>query len=68
MKSHYSIAKYRGYTLTEVVLAMGVAAVAVPLALGLILAGLEGSRQAERETRSVMTARSVFEELSLIHI
>ena len=52
-----------GYTLTEVILAMAVMAVSVPLILGLVVAGGEASRQAERETRAVITARTVFEEI-----
>lgn len=55
--------KRSGYTLTEVILAMAVMAIAVPLILGLVVAGGESSRQAERETRAVITARTVFEEL-----
>ena len=42
---------------------MAVMAVTVPLILGLVVAGGEASRQAERETRAVMTARTVFEEI-----
>lgn len=42
---------------------MSVVAVAVPLILGLVVAGGESSRQAELETRAVITARNVFEEL-----
>lgn len=42
---------------------MAVMAVSVPLILGLVVAGGEASRQAERETRGVMTARTVFEEI-----
>lgn len=42
---------------------MAVMAVTIPIVLGLVVAGGESSRQAERETRAVMTARSVFEEL-----
>lgn len=53
----------KGYTLTEVLLAISVMAVALPLILGLVVAGGESSRQAEWETRSVITARSVYEEL-----
>jgi len=53
----------KGSTLTEVMLAMAVVAITVPLTLGLVLAGGEGSRLAEQETRAVMTSRSVFEEL-----
>ncbi len=52
-----------GYNLTEVILAMAVMSVSVPLILGLVVAGGESSRRAEQETRAVMTARSVFEEL-----
>jgi hypothetical protein len=44
-------------------LAMAVMAVTIPLVLALVVAGGESSREAERETRSVMTARSVFEEV-----
>lgn len=42
---------------------MAVMSVTIPIVLGLVVAGGESSRQAERETRAVMTARSVFEEL-----
>ncbi len=52
-----------GFTLTEVILAISVMAVALPLILSVVVAGGESSRQAERETRAVMTARSVFEEV-----
>lgn len=55
----------RGYTLSEVIIAMAVVAIVIPLVLGLVVAGGEGSRKAERETRAVMTARSVFEETRL---
>ena len=53
----------RGYSITEVVLAMAVAALALPLTLGLVVAGGVSSRDAERETRAVITARSVYEEV-----
>lgn len=46
-------------------MAMAVVAIVIPLVLGLVIAGGEGSRKAERETRAVMTARSVFEEIRL---
>lgn len=65
MKILSPVQSKRGYTLTEVILAMSVVAVAVPMILGLVVAGGESSRKAERETRAVITARSVFEELSL---
>lgn len=55
----------QGYTLSEVIMAMAVVAIVIPLVLGLVIAGGEGSRKAERETRAVMTARSVFEEARL---
>lgn len=42
---------------------MAVMAIAVPMILGLVVAGGESSRQAERETRAVLTARTVFEEI-----
>jgi len=60
---HLSTSTVRGYTLTEVMIAMAVMAVTIPIALGLVIAGGESSRQSERTTRAVMTARSVFEEL-----
>ena len=63
MKRPHPEAHHLGYTLTEVILAMAVMAISVPLILGLVVAGGEASRQAERETRAVMTARTVFEEL-----
>lgn len=44
---------------------MSVVAVAVPLVLGLVVAGGESSRKAELETRAVITARSIFEEVRL---
>jgi type II secretory pathway pseudopilin PulG len=63
LRTRVSETRTWGYTLTEVILAMAVMAVAVPLVLGLVVASGESSRQAERETRAVITARSVFEEL-----
>ena len=44
---------------------MAVMAVTVPLILGLVVVGSNSSRAAERETRAVMTARSVFEQVRL---
>lgn len=58
-----SFSKTPGYTLTEVILAMAVVSVSLPLILGLVVAGGESSRRAERETRAVLSARSVFEEV-----
>lgn len=63
MKNIFPVEQQRGYTLTEVMLAMAVMAITVPLILGLVVAGSESSRQSERETRGVITARSVFEEV-----
>ncbi|MBK1833320.1 type IV pilus modification PilV family protein [Roseibacillus ishigakijimensis] len=63
MRTRANSAAAAGYTLTEVMLALAVVAIAVPLALGLVVAGGESSRRAEVETRAVMTARSVFEEI-----
>ncbi|MDQ8192042.1 type IV pilus modification PilV family protein [Roseibacillus persicicus] len=63
MKTSFPTFRAAGYTLTEVIIAMAVMAISVPLILGLVVAGSESSRQSERETRGVITARSVFEEI-----
>lgn len=54
-----------GYSLSEVIIAVGVVAISVPLVLALVVAGGESSQLAERETRSVFTARTIFEEVAL---
>lgn len=54
-----------GYSLTEVIIAVGVVAISVPLVLALVVAGSESSQLAERETRAVFTARAIFEEVAL---
>lgn len=54
-----------GYSLSEVMIAVGVVAISVPLVLALVVAGGESSQLAERETRSVFTSRTIFEEVAL---
>lgn len=52
-----------GFTLMEVVISVGVLAVAVPVVLAMVVAGGESSRIADDETRAVLVARSVVEEI-----
>ncbi|MEM9080100.1 MAG: hypothetical protein AAGC74_05345 [Verrucomicrobiota bacterium] len=55
--------RWSGYTLTEVVIAVGVVAISSPLILALVVSGGETSRLAEEETRAVFAARTVYEEM-----
>ena len=53
----------RGFSLTEVVLAMGVAAVAFSAIMGLFPLGLDMSRETHEETQAALIAQSILGDL-----
>ena len=60
-------ARYRtardGFSLMEVVIAVGVLAVAIPVVMAMLVAGTRSSRVATDETQAALIARSVMQEI-----
>lgn len=52
-----------GFSLMEVVIAVGVLAVAIPVIMAALVAGARGSRVATDETQAALITRSVMQEL-----
>ncbi len=65
IKRHRFKLRTRGMTLTEVVIAMGLVAVLLPMALAVMSGTFTTTRTARDDTRSAMLARSVFSELDM---
>jgi len=52
-----------GFSLMEVVIAVGVLAVAIPVIMAMMVSGLRSSRVATDETQAALIARSVMQEI-----